>query len=292
MSTAPAQTTATRVTTVIAVVVVAFIAALVSYFHVQQIADQSGEAWRSWLYPVMFDGLMVAASMVLLERKRALDDTSWLGWGALVSGVLLSLGANIADAIKHNNPIWLAGSAPVVFFVAFELLLDFRKRRSAKDSDRSGIPEVPTVRDQSNPQLARSFTRESVTVGAVATATGANRVSLDQSGRQPVSQASVTSPVLEREVSRGQSEDIPRVSVPSEARVEPAVQSYPKPVAVAPRQRQAVSAVVPPAKVTAADVRACQRAHPSWTNARVANELGISVETLYRRLKSKEERAS
>jgi hypothetical protein len=292
MSTAPAQTTATRVTTVIAVVVVAFIAALVSYFHVAQIAAQSGEAWRSWLFPAMYDGLMVAASMVLLERKRAQENTSWLGWGALVSGVLLSLGANIADAIKHHNPIWLAGSAPVVFFVAFELLLDFRKRRSAKDSERSETPEVPTVRDQANPQLARAYGPTYATVGAAATATGADRVQLDQSGRQPVSQASVTSPVLEREASREQSEDIPRVSVPSEAKVEPAVASYPKPVAVAPRQRQAVSVVVQPAKVTAADVRACQRAHPSWTNAQVANELEISVETLYRRLKSKEARAS
>jgi hypothetical protein len=287
MSTAPAQTTATRVTTVIAVVVVAFIAALVSYFHVQQIADQSGEEWRSWLFPAMYDGLMVAASMVLLERKRAQENTSWLGWGALVSGVLLSLGANIADAIKHNNPIWLAGSAPVVFFVAFELLLDFRKRRSATTVQRaSEETELPQE------EISTAYEPTYVTVGAAATATGADRVSLDQSGRQSVSQASVTSPVLEREVSRERSEDIPRVSVPSEARVELAVQSYPKPVAVAPRQRQAVSAVVPPAKVTAADVRACQRAHPDWTNARVANELEISVETLYRRLKSKEERAS
>jgi hypothetical protein len=254
------------VTTVVAVVVVAFIAALVSYFHVAQIAAQSGEAWRSWLFPAMYDGLMVAASMVLLERKRAQEDTSWLGWGALVSGVLLSLGANIADAIKHNNPIWLAGSAPVVFFVAFELLLDFRKRRGAKDADQSGAPVVPTVQVQPETPVARAYV--------------------------PTSSVSVTSPVLEQEVSREQSEDIPRVSVPSVARVEPAVQSYPKPVAVGPRQRQAVSAGASGAKVTAADVRACQKAHPSWTNAQVAKRLEISVETLYRRLKSKEARAS
>jgi hypothetical protein len=268
MSTAPAQTTATRVTTVVAVVVVAFIAALVSYFHVAQIAAQSGEAWRSWLFPAMYDGLMVAASMVLLERKRAQENTSWLGWGALVSGVLLSLGANIADAIKHNNPIWLAGSAPVVFFVAFELLLDFRKSRGAKDADQSGAPEAPTVRVQPETVAATAYVPTSSVV-----------------------QTSVTSPVREQEVSRERSEDIPRV-IPSVARVEPAVQSYPKPVAVAPRQRSAVSAGASGAKVTAADVRACQSAHPSWTNAQVANELRISVETLYRRLKSKEARAS
>jgi hypothetical protein len=266
---------------VIAVVVVAFIAALVSYFHVQQLAEAVGESWRSWLYPVMFDGLMVAASMVLLERKRALEDTSWLGWGALVSGVLLSLGANIADAIKHHNPLWLAGSAPVVFFVAFELLLDFYKKRGAKDADQLQTPEVPTVRVQSETVAARPYVPTSPVVPAEVA-----QVRLEQERLQT---ASVTSPVLEQEVSRERSEDIPRV-IPSVARVEPAVQSYPKPVAVAPRQRSAVSAGASGAKVTAADVRACQSAHPSWTNAQVAKRLEISVETLYRRLK--EARAS
>jgi hypothetical protein len=265
---------------VVAVVVVAFIAALVSYFHVAQIAAQSGEAWRSWLFPAMYDGLMVAASMVLLERKRAQEDTSWLGWGALVSGVLLSLGANIADAIKHNNPIWLAGSAPVVFFVAFELLLDFRKRRGAKDADQSETPEVPTVRAQPEMQAARAFTAPA--------AIAADSRPISQSGQQS-GPPLVTSPVQEQEVSKERSEDIPRV-IPSVARVEPAVVSYPKPVAVAPRQRSAVSAGASGAKVTAADVRACQKAHPGWTNAQVAKRLEISVETLYRRLK--EARAS
>jgi hypothetical protein len=280
MSTAPAQTTATRVTTVIAVVVVAFIAALVSYFHVQQIADQSGEAWRSWLFPAMYDGLMVAASMVLLERKRAQENTSWLGWGALVSGVLLSLGANIADAVKHDNPIWLAGSAPVVFFVAFELLLDFRKRRSARDSERSGTREVSTVRVQPETEAAR-------TSGVTDRQTQLDTASRTQvqPTRPGVPSVQSSGPVLERPVTVERSEDIPRISVPSQARVETAVVTYPKPVAVAPRQRPAVSVAAPGTKVTAADVRACRRVHPDWTNARVANELGISVETLYRRLK-------
>jgi hypothetical protein len=253
MSTVPAQTTATRVTTVIAVVVVAFIAALVSYFHVQQIATQAGEAWRSWLFPAMYDGLMVAASMVLITRKRAQEDTSWLAWGALGSGVVMSLAANVADAISHHNPIWLAGSAPIVFAIGFELLLQQRRTETVEVTQK--------VQEVSLPKTVQPVAEVS---------------------RQTTSY--VMPPVVRRDVPLGV------LSVRPEARAEPVVQSYPKPVAVAPRQRPAVSAVAPGAKVTAADVRACQAAHPSWTNARVANELGISVETLYRRLK--EARAS
>jgi hypothetical protein len=240
---------------VIAVVVVAFIAALVSYFHVQQIADQAGEAWRSWLFPAMYDGLMVAASMVLITRKRAQENTSWLAWGALGSGVVMSLAANVADAISHRNPIWLAGSAPIVFAIGFELLLQQRRTEA--------VEVIQKVQETSLPKIAQPVAEVS---------------------RQTTSY--VMPPVVRRDIPLGV------LSVRPEARVEPVVQSYPKPVAVAPRQRPAVSAVAPGAKVTAADVRACQAAHPSWTNAQVAQRLGISVETLYRRLKSKEVKAS
>jgi hypothetical protein len=258
MSTAPAQTTATRVTTVIAVVIVAFIAALVSYFHVQQIANQAGEAWRSWLFPAMYDGLMVAASMVLITRKRAQESTSWLAWGALGSGVVMSLAANVADAISHRNPIWLAGSAPLVFAIGFELLLQQRKTTVAS-SEQSATLTQPVV---------------------------------DQRRLEPREEkvSSAIEPSQERLVGLGQSENTPQVNVQSVVPVVHKPMTYPKPTVVQRPVTPAVSAVGQSAKVTAADVRACRNAHPSWTNAQVAQRLGISVETLYRRLK--EARAS
>ncbi|MGH8571710.1 MAG: DUF2637 domain-containing protein, partial [Gammaproteobacteria bacterium] len=89
---------AVRVITVVAVVVVAVIAAVVSYSHMQQLAERAGEAWRSWLIPLSIDGLVVAASMVLLTRRRTGLSGGALAWTALGGGVLASLAANMADA--------------------------------------------------------------------------------------------------------------------------------------------------------------------------------------------------
>jgi hypothetical protein len=89
----------------------------------QQYVSNHGEGWRSWLIPVSVDGLVVAASMVLLTRRRADLPGGWLAWGALGGGVLASLVANMADARPEIDAVLFAGRAPVAFAVAFELLL-------------------------------------------------------------------------------------------------------------------------------------------------------------------------
>ncbi|MGH3572558.1 MAG: DUF2637 domain-containing protein [Pseudonocardiaceae bacterium] len=66
-----AASPAVRHTTTAAVAAVGLIAAIVSYSHMQQLGDHHGEAWRSWLVPISIDGLMAAASMVLLTRRRS-----------------------------------------------------------------------------------------------------------------------------------------------------------------------------------------------------------------------------
>jgi hypothetical protein len=116
-----------RVTTVGAVVVVAVIAAVVSYSHMQQLAASAGEDWRSWLIPLSIDGLVVAASMVLLTRRRTGLPGGPLAWGALGAGVGASLAANMADARPEVTAVLVAGWPAVAFAVAFELLLQQRR---------------------------------------------------------------------------------------------------------------------------------------------------------------------
>jgi hypothetical protein len=116
-----------RVTTVCAVVVVAVIAAVVSYSHMQQLAASAGEDWRSWLIPLSIDGLVVAASMVLLTRRRTGLPGGPLAWGALGAGVGASLAANMADARPEVTAVLVAGWPAVAFAVAFELLCQQRR---------------------------------------------------------------------------------------------------------------------------------------------------------------------
>ena len=120
-----------RIATFGAVMVVASIAAIVSYAHMQQLAAGAGESWRSYLLPLSVDGLVVAASMVLVGRRRAGEPGGVLAWSALAGGVLASVAANMADAGAGATAVLTAGWPAVAFAVAFELLQQQRQTVTA-----------------------------------------------------------------------------------------------------------------------------------------------------------------
>ncbi|MGH4017507.1 MAG: DUF2637 domain-containing protein [Pseudonocardiaceae bacterium] len=144
----PPVSAGVRVTTVAAVVVVAVVAAVVSFSHLQDVAARAGEGWRSWLIPGSVDGLIVAASMVLLVRRRAGLPGGWLAWAALLGGVAASLACNIAAAEPTVTARLIAAWPPLAFAAAFELLLQ-QRRTTAPDraglADRSGTGRPPAV---------------------------------------------------------------------------------------------------------------------------------------------------
>jgi Protein of unknown function (DUF2637) len=147
-----------RVTTVGAVVVVAVIAAVVSYSHMQQLAASAGEDWRSWLIPLSIDGLVVAASMVLLTRRRTGLPGGPLAWGALGPGVGASLAANMADARPEPTAVLVAGWPAVAFAVAFELLLQQRRaeqHHTTPPVGESATEPVPVPAPEALPALPR-----------------------------------------------------------------------------------------------------------------------------------------
>jgi Protein of unknown function (DUF2637) len=157
---------AVRVTTVAAVVVVALVAAVVSYAHMEEVAHAAGEAWRSYLVPLSIDGLVVAASMVLLTRHRAELPGGPLAWSALAAGVVASLAANMADAQPTVTARLLAGWPAVAFAVAFELLLQQRRAerhdRSAPEPTRPPVAAVDPVSQLHRPLPSPSPVPESV----------------------------------------------------------------------------------------------------------------------------------
>ena len=118
---------AARVVTVAAVLLVAAVAAVVSYAHMQEVADRAGEQWRAYLLPLSVDGLVVAGSMVLLTRRRAGLPGGRLAWCALLGGVGASLAANVAAAEPTATARVVAAWPALAFAVAFELLLQQRR---------------------------------------------------------------------------------------------------------------------------------------------------------------------
>ena len=129
----------TRLVTVAAVLLVAAVAAVVSYVHMASLAREAGEGWRSGLLPLSVDGLVVAASMVLLTRRRAGQPGGRLAWCALLGGVGASLLANMAAAEPSTTARVIAAWPALAFAIAIELLL--QQRRTPTEVDEAPAPE-------------------------------------------------------------------------------------------------------------------------------------------------------
>ncbi len=88
-----------RRTTTATVLLLAGIAAVVSYTHMHTLVLQHGEGvWASALIPLSCDGMIVASSMALLSDSRLGGRGGVLPWTLLIVGALASLAANIAVA--------------------------------------------------------------------------------------------------------------------------------------------------------------------------------------------------
>lgn len=107
-----------------AVLVVAVVAAVISYSHMQQLALEAGEGvWQAAMLPLSVDGMMLAASMTALVRKRAGENVGVLPWLALLLGVAASVAANIASAEPTLEGRLIAAWPPVALLVSLEMLL-------------------------------------------------------------------------------------------------------------------------------------------------------------------------
>lgn len=156
--------------TVAAVSVVALVAATASYAHVHTLADRAGEGWRAFLSPLSVDGLLVAASMVMLVRRRAGLAAGVLPWAGLVLGLGASLGANVAA----SHPEWrtplldgfVSAWPAIALAISFELLILVVRehgtvRATVADAVGSRAPELrpgrvdpPSVPDAPTPAAA------------------------------------------------------------------------------------------------------------------------------------------
>lgn len=117
--------------TTLAVLAVAFVAAIASYDHQRALAELAGEGWRAWLLPVSVDGLVVAASMSMLVRRRAGLPAGALAWVTLLAGIGASLAANVAAADPTMVGRVVAAWPPVALLLAWELLLQVRTPAAA-----------------------------------------------------------------------------------------------------------------------------------------------------------------
>ena len=136
---------------VAAVLAVAAVAGWISYRHAVEVVTVHGEPGSvgRW-YPVVIDGLIVAASMVLLDAARHREQAPSLARWLLAAGIGATLAANVLAGVPSG---WLGAviaSWPALAFVGCYELLMMLVRASARRAS-PGAPEPP-----SDPSLIRA----------------------------------------------------------------------------------------------------------------------------------------
>ena len=92
-----------RITTALAVVAVAVVAAVISYQHAFELVRSHGESGvTARLLPFTVDGLIWAASMVVLDASRRGQPVPRLAAWSLGAGIVATVGANLAHGVGHG----------------------------------------------------------------------------------------------------------------------------------------------------------------------------------------------
>jgi hypothetical protein len=131
-----------RITTALAVLLVASVAAIISYQHACELVSSHGETgFTARLLPFTADGLIWAASMVALEASRRDHPVPRLALGSLGAGIVATVGANLAHGLGHGPVGALVSAWPALALVgSFELLmLLIRKHHQAEAGLVTGV---------------------------------------------------------------------------------------------------------------------------------------------------------
>jgi hypothetical protein len=133
-----------RITTALAVVAVAVVAAVISDQHAFELVRSHGEAGvTARLLPFTVDGLIWAASMVVLDASRRNQPVPRLAAWSLGVGIVATVGANLAHGVGHGPMGALVSAWPALALVgSFELLMMLvRTRRGTQACDAEPRPQ-------------------------------------------------------------------------------------------------------------------------------------------------------
>jgi len=160
-NTPPAATTADaaiRAAGTAAVLVVAAIAAYISYRHAYELAVTHGEAESTArLWPLTVDGTIFAASLVILQSaRRGIKGWGqlWLAYSMLAAGIAATIAANVAHGLDAG-PVGAAVAAlPALALVGSYELLMWLVRTTAGAADVAPVEVAPCQCEQGGAQVA------------------------------------------------------------------------------------------------------------------------------------------
>jgi hypothetical protein len=152
-----------RITTALAVVAVAAVAAVISYRHAYELVHSHGESVpTARLVPFTVDGLIWAASMVILDASRRRQPAPPLAKWSLAVGIVATVGANVAHGTSHGAIGAVVSAWPALALVgSFELLMTLTRAAAIhsgppQDEPRTTVehPEPPSTEAEQTPEQA------------------------------------------------------------------------------------------------------------------------------------------
>lgn len=119
-----------RFLTAAVVILLAGVAAVVSYRHAYEVVIANGESgFTAVLVPLTIDGLIFASSMVLLDAARRRLPAPKLAYFTLALGILATLAANVMHGWAHGPIGAVVAAWPAVALVlSYELLMGLIRR--------------------------------------------------------------------------------------------------------------------------------------------------------------------
>jgi Protein of unknown function (DUF2637) len=155
-----------RLATAAVVCAVAAFAAVVSYSHIYGLGRANGQdGTAARLLPLSVDGLILAASLVLLHEARNGRDTPRLARLMLWLGITATIGANIAYGAGYGLLGAVISAWPAVAFIGSVEIATQQVRRARVPqaaTDGPVVPEVPSDVEQA----VRAAYAASVAAGA------------------------------------------------------------------------------------------------------------------------------
>jgi hypothetical protein len=156
------------------VVAVAVVAAVISYRHAYELVHAHGESGTTArLMPFTVDGLIWAASMVILDASRRNQAVPTLAKWSLGVGIVATIGANVAHGLSHGAIGALISAWPALALVgSYELLMlltrNVTNTTATDEYDMSGTAGHACAKPVRTPEQA-------VLVDYVASLTGPGR---------------------------------------------------------------------------------------------------------------------
>jgi hypothetical protein len=122
-----------RTLTAAAVLLVAAIAAVISFVHIEHLAVTRGQTFlAALLLPISIDGTVAAASLVMLRAARTGLGTPWLARVMLGLSVAATLAANVAYGARFGPAGALLSGWPAVAFIGSAEMAIGMVRKHAK----------------------------------------------------------------------------------------------------------------------------------------------------------------